>query len=298
MTSDINLEDLHQFITQLEEGLHDHEIWYNNIMRTLICKLHPDQHDLDDDSHKQCQFGQWYYGYSAPKLRENPAFQAMGATHEEMHKLATNVLLSAFNSNNVNVDTYDNFAIAAERLQLEIIALIHEFESSLYTRDPLTRAINRIDMLPMLRELHEMTKRTAISCSLVMLDIDHFKLVNDEYGHQAGDKVLVALAQYITNNIRSYDKLFRFGGEEFIVCMLQTDLANCYQRTEQLRQGLAELPIDIGLKDPIHINASFGITLLDGDITIEQNLERVDKAMYAAKQGGRNCTKKWEPSPA
>lgn len=217
--------------------------------------------------------------------------------HQRTHELAAHLLITADAGNSIFIYDYDNFTNSLERLQLEILALRRELEGMLYSRDLLTDSVGRIDMLPMLREQWELVKRQVIKSScIVMMDLDHFKNINDLYGHSAGDVVLSAAVHYVIENLRSYDKVFRYGGEEFLLCIQNTELTSAYEMIERLREGLAITDINIGTQAPVHISASFGLTLLDPDISVEQSIDRADKAMYAAKSAGRNCTRIWEPS--
>lgn len=212
-----------------------------------------------------------------------------------MHQAAGNLLVSVKNGQAISPQAYDKFSNALERLQLEIFTLRREIEGLLYNRDPLTSTISRIDMLPLLREQQELIKRGVIqSCCLVMMDLDLFKNINDTYGHLNGDKVLVAAAHYIMQNLRPYDKIFRYGGEEFLICFQQTGLKQGHEMVERLREGLAKTAIDIGTEKPIYITASFGLTLLDPNSAVEQSIDQADKAVYAAKSAGRNRTHMWE----
>lgn len=292
--NNIEREELQTSLVHLERAVHNHIQWYNALIRTLCCRLQSDRHDISPQAHHECLFGQWYYDQAPLKIQKHPGFTAIGEAHERMHHLAANLLQISNAGFQINMNDYDHFANAVERLQLEINSLKRELEIMLYTHDPLTGAINRIDMMPMLREWHDMIKRTSMICTVVMIDLDEFKTINDRYGHSAGDKVLVATSRYLLDNLRPYDKMFRFGGEEFLLCMQQTELHTAFNRCEMLRKGIAEMNIDIEDRDPIHITASFGITILDPNSPLETCIERSDKAMYAAKSAGRNCTKIWE----
>ncbi len=292
----INREELQTILTHLDQALYNHVQWHNALLRTLICHLPPDKHNISPKAHKECLFGQWYYNDSPQKLKDHQGFSILGDSHRYMHQLATHLLLTIEAGSPIQTHDYDNFANAMERMRLEIFSLKHEVEMSLYTHDPLTGAINRTDMLPVLRELHEMVKRETQKCSIAMMDLDKFKEINDHFGHPAGDKVLVALVRYITDHLRPYDKLFRYGGEEFLICMQQTELNSCYERIEILREGIAELPIDIGRLDPVHLTASFGVTEFDRNSSVEHFIEHADKALLLAKSGGRNCTRVWDSS--
>lgn len=214
-----------------------------------------------------------------------------------MHEAATLLLVATSSGKAITPYDYDNFANTLERMRLEIFAMRHELEGLFYNRDPLTNAINRVDMLPILREQQELVKhKITQSCCLVMMDLDHFKNTNDQHGHLAGDKVLAASAHYIIENLRPYDKVFRYGGEEFLICMQNIDLKGALEILERIREGLAKLDINIGEEKPTHITASFGLTLLEPDTPIEQSIDRADKAAYAAKAANRNCVRTWEPN--
>lgn len=122
---------------------------------------------------------------------------------------------------------------------------------------------------------------------LVIADIDHFKLVNDKYGHLAGDKVLRVVAKTLRKRLRRADFIARFGGEEFVILLPATDSAKALQLMEKLREQIRECPFHYN-KDPLEITVSFGIAEVQGSDTCEALFERADKALYAAKDAGRD----------
>jgi len=288
--------EMQAVILQLDQAIYNHAQWYNSITRTLICGLPYDRRDVAKDAHRQCPLGQWYYGADPDKLRPHPGFVAMESEHKNMHRLAAKLLQTAASGAVISTLDFDGFMNALERLRLQIYTLKRELEDSLYNLDSLTGANNRIGMLTRLREQQDLVKRQVQSCCIAMMDIDRFKAVNDTYGHMAGDRILAISAHYVMEHSRPYDKLFRYGGEEFLLCMQNTNAPVGYEVVERVRQGLAATPIDFGGKSAIQITMSFGVTLLDPDVSVEQSIERADKAMYAAKTAGRNCTRMWEPS--
>jgi diguanylate cyclase (GGDEF)-like protein len=127
-----------------------------------------------------------------------------------------------------------------------------------------------------------------------MMDVDHFKAVNDTYGHGAGDQALATSTRYVMAHLRPYDKLFRYGGEEFLLSMPNTDATTGYEVVERVRQGLAATPILYDGKATLQITMSFGLAMLDPDVSVERSIDRADKAMYVAKAAGRNCTRIWD----
>ncbi len=150
-------------------------------------------------------------------------------------------------------------------------------EKMAYT-DHLTKIYNRqmFDQL-YLKEL-ENKKRYGDTLSLVMLDIDHFKNINDTYGHDIGDKILVALTQLISKHLRTNDIFARWGGEEFLILMPRTDKAIAYEKAQELREIIQDHQDQIP-----QFTVSFGVTqILDSDKGLSAFI-RVDKALYEAK---------------
>lgn len=291
---EVNRDQLQTIVAQLKEALYSHQLWHGAMVRTLACGLPGDKHDVSETAHTECRFGQWYYSDAPEKLRNHPGFIAIGEQHQRMHHQAKLLLLSAYTGKPIVPLDFDNFSNALERLRLEIAALERELENSLFNHDALTGAITRFDILPTLREQQELVKRHAQVCYIAMMDLDNFKAINDLYGHPAGDHVLATAVHYLITHLRPYDKVFRYGGEEFLLCMPYTELTAGFERVKSLGEGLAELEIDIGDKKPIHITASFGLTLLEADVPVGTSIDRADKALYAAKSAGRNCVKIWD----
>ena len=144
-------------------------------------------------------------------------------------------------------------------MHLEIYSLKHELEELFHNRDTLTGAENRTSMLTRMREQHELVKRGVQQCSIVIMDLDHFKAVNDTYGHSVGDKMLVAWASYIKQNLRPYDRIYRYGGEEFLLSFPSTDINAALDIIERLRSGISTVSIDADTTKPTMVTASFGV---------------------------------------
>lgn len=291
---EVTRDELQAMVAQLKEALYNHQAWHGALVRTLVCGLPGDKHDTSDLAHAECRFGQWFYSEAPEKLRHHPGFIAMGEEHQRLHHLAKLLLVAAQGGSRIAPLDYDNFSNALERLRLEISSLERELENSLFNHDSLTGAITRFDILPTLREQQQLVKRHAQVCYIAMMDFDNFKAVNDLHGHSAGDRVLSAAVRYLIKHLRPYDKVFRYGGEEFLLCMPYTELAEGQERIEGLGAGIAALDIDVGEEQPIHISVSFGLTLLDPDIPVGASIDRADKALYAAKSAGRNCIRTWD----
>lgn len=138
---------------------------------------------------------------------------------------------------------------------------------------------------------HEIARchREKRTVGVVLLDIDHFKKVNDTYGHFAGDAVLRETASRLRTNMRPYDQVGRYGGEEFLVVLPNCEMDQAVNQAERMRQRLCATPMMVdGVQ--LSISASFGVTISDGSERIPDVFVRVaDEALYRAKAGGRNC---------
>ena len=156
--------------------------------------------------------------------------------------------------------------------------------------DPLTGLYNRRYMETHLATLLDQTTKRGKSVSILVIDIDYFKAVNDCHGHDIGDQVLQEFAERIRSNIRTIDMACRFGGEEFVLVMPDTDMSLAYKIGERLRQIVASAPFDVVENEPpLDITISIGISALQHpDDTPDDILKRADQALYRAKRDGRN----------
>lgn len=288
-------EQMRTALKELEQASYNHDQWAETLYGTLICRLTPDDRDTDRNAHHTCRFGQWYYGSGNAALKNYPGFSEIGLEHERMHQYATSLLRASVDGVPISIKDYERFLTALKRLHLEISSVQRELESALFNLDPLTGTPSRLGMLSKLREQQEFVRRNH-ACTIAMMDLDLFKSVNDKYGHLVGDKVLIGFAHYIMAHLRPYDKVFRYGGEEFLICLADTDLETGSVIIERMREELASLPFEADGKVSFNVTVSFGIALLDADISVEQSIDRADKALYVAKAKGRNRVVSWEPS--
>ena len=159
----------------------------------------------------------------------------------------------------------------------------------LATIDGLTGVLNRRRLTETIEDAHLKAKRYVRTAGILMIDLDHFKRVNDTYGHEAGDEVLRTVSRTFSERLRSSDAIGRFGGEEFVVLLPETDLAGASALAERLRKAVADLKIQLPGGQTVGVTASFGVSVLQPeDPTYEAVLRRADQALYRSKQAGRN----------
>jgi diguanylate cyclase (GGDEF)-like protein len=151
-----------------------------------------------------------------------------------------------------------------------------------------TKAFNQRYLFPRLREEIERARRYVIPLSVLLLDLDHFKRVNDTHGHAAGDKVLRIFSERIQARIRHSDVVVRRGGEEFVIIMPQTNDEQAGAAAERIRDGMASEPFDLGQGVEISQTVSIGVATWDGRETAESLEKRADQGMYRAKRQGRD----------
>lgn len=166
------------------------------------------------------------------------------------------------------------------------------FLSLMATTDTLTNAGNRRALEEKLLDIAtKLTRYPDQHCSLIMFDLDHFKEINDKYGHGCGDRVLQNFANVISKRIRQTDSLYRFGGEEFVVILENTHLTEAMQLAAELSKEIENSQWHI---DGLRITVSAGIAQFSGKESTYEWLSRADEALYKAKSNGRNCCIPWD----
>ncbi|MEN8514213.1 GGDEF domain-containing protein [Burkholderia sp. RS02] len=180
-------------------------------------------------------------------------------------------------------------AMARTEQALQALQRTNEKLEHLAATDPLTGAANRRQFIERVEAEIALAKRNGAPFSLLSLDLDHFKAINDSYGHQAGDQVLQRFVNKCLDAIRPYDGVARVGGEEFMVLLPQAALDTAQSIGERIRAAIAGAPFEAGIGKPIEVTVSVGASEFgrDGE-TIDAILRKADERLYRAKHQGRN----------
>ncbi len=187
--------------------------------------------------------------------------------------------------------------IMSERLRYSNLVLADSFEmqrmyQQFATIDALTGLHNRGWLDEMFGREIQRSTRDGLTACLLMIDVDHFKNINDEYGHLAGDRVLVAVGESIRKPLRPNDLVARFGGEEFSVLLPETSLQNAVTIAERLRERISETdPVIIDNKELAKVTVSIGVAEFKPGDSLETMIASADAVMYQAKKAGRNCVR-------
>lgn len=152
-------------------------------------------------------------------------------------------------------------------------------------QDPLTQVMNRASMEQALPREIGLAQRHGAPLSLLVIDVDYFKSINDTHGHLVGDQVLCRVAQIIQDCLRSTDLVYRYGGDEFVVCLPSTPLDSAVEVAERIRQAACAADMGVDIK----MGLTIGATEIGSSCTMNSAFERADVALYEAKRRGRNC---------
>lgn len=231
---------------------------------------------------------------SAERTRNVPIL--MVGADEDMSRIAHGLEIGAHDYILRPVDRNELLArvrtqIRRKRFQ-ERLRSTYELSLSMALTDALTGLYNRRYFEVHLQKLVQKNKTSKKSLGVLMMDIDHFKSINDTYGHNVGDEILKVFAQRIQDSLRSFDLVARLGGEEFIALLPDVGDEKAKFIAERLRRAIADVPVECSAPDgKITVTVSIGGAIIEHqDISNEEILKRVDDALYQAKNGGRNCT--------
>ncbi len=170
----------------------------------------------------------------------------------------------------------------------KLTTIVENFMKMEEGKDTLTRALNRRYLPSIFQRETEISIRLGRRFSTLMLDIDHFKAVNDTHGHKAGDAVIATVAGTLNANVRSSDFVFRYGGEEFLLLLAESDEATAAAVGEKLRRLIEAEQVDLGDGRVLSVTASVGVAEHDGHPDYERTIAAADEALYRAKNNGRN----------
>ncbi|MEP7050818.1 MAG: diguanylate cyclase [Pseudomonadota bacterium] len=242
-------------------------------------------------------------------------FLALRATRPDLANIPV-IMLTAEGDANRKVEVFDQGAsdyvtkpfnerelLARVRVHYRLKILQDELRDAnkrleaLADTDGLTGLFNRRYFDGLLTRELQRTARYKSPLGLVLLDLDHFKTINDTYGHAMGDQVLRNVGQIVTSGVRVTDSAARYGGEEMAIVFTQTSAVGVSDVTERLRKSISEFTHVLGDRS-VQCTASFGISVCDGRVappSATEFIERADRALYRAKHGGRNKVMQWTP---
>jgi len=285
------IEDKFRALEELEEHLGHHLTWADRLNRSLACRIPADPEVTSEKAHCECRLGQWLLGRGKEYFGRSPRFRVIVNAHEVTHDRARQMAHRLQNGGAIEPARYDAFLDSLKTLQTEIKAIHGELSALINSADPLTGAENRISMRVRLEERIDACSQPPSKSWFLMMDLDHFKKVNDTYGHPTGDAVLAGIANTVKTNIRADDLFFRYGGEEFLICIDKVDRRRIEEIADRLRLSIARQKFSGPDNQVFSVTASFGVLQLERTMSMSEALNRTDAALYQAKNDGRNCVR-------
>lgn len=279
-------KEIDETIRGLNQSTDAHFRWLVKILRFIDNRNQDLPEICSGEAHLHCEFGHWLSTRLLEEREDTSFLLDINKKHIYVHQACRN-LITAIEQHRQTNDVFDHF----EQSLLAFTEALTTYKVHLLQ---LRTSYDALTGLPLRRILDEsfgsMNKELgADGLYLLLLDIDHFKKVNDNYGHLNGDIVLRSLALNISNNIRRSESMYRYGGEEFIVLLHATNDHEAVTIAERLRRDIARLEIIAG-EHIIRITFTGGLTRIHQDETLREVLERADIALYTGKKSGRNCT--------
>lgn len=281
-------DQLADVVLNLEKADENHRLWLRDLHTSAVCG-HPFSKDVfSEHAHCECKFGQWYYGNGLAVLHSRPDYQELDGLHRRMHDSAREMAITLISGEDLAVATYHEFVDRQQQFSEKLLQLRDKLREHQFSFDSLTGVMTRGPFMQALEgEVARILREDATAC-IALLDIDHFKRINDEHGHLVGDQVLQIMGQYLVRHLRPYDSVCRYGGEEFMLCLPHTPREEAVAVMDRIRDQMRDLtgPAEGQLAFPV--TASVGIAEMDVNLSLEANIDRADRALYAAKSAGRN----------
>jgi len=278
-----------QTLKRLGTSLTYHANWLKTLHRTLICGGDAPADDLSKDAHHYCAFGRWYYNEPDQQLRSLSQYELVGELHRRVHDEARHLLNVNQAAREISTGDYESFMVVAHEFRTAVQTLQFEMFCQVCAVDHLTGVWNRYALSHKLSQEFQRVQRSDLPCSIAILDFDHFKRINDTHGHLAGDEVLKSVVEYFLSQLRQYDNIFRYGGEEFLLMFPDTGLQDAESLLQRIRAGLKSEPVALKNGEKVTVTVSIGLATMDGSSSEREVLEAADCALISAKLNGRDC---------
>ena len=280
-------------VTELDLAIDDHVRWLEKWHRVMICGSSGERSLIAEEARLECRFDAWYGLNRETGLADQAAFNELDLTHQELHELARQMASRGWHGQSIGRHDYDRMMQSVSGFNEIARRIIAGYRAALSDLDVVTGLYNRHRMLADLQREHERAARGNEPCSLALADIDELSRINEAHGLPVGDRILAGTARCMLAQLRPYDGVYRLGGEEFLICLPNTDLKAAATIVERLRQALAGTPLVLDDGQTVPATASFGLVHFRPAMSVDDAFYQLEDAMQAAKAGGRNRTVIW-----
>lgn len=279
--------DFQNFVSALDTAQQAHFQWSRRILRCAVLHTRPQEDMMRENAHHICLFGQFleqhqiaFYTINAERAEQ------LFLVHKQMHDAIRTIAIPISQGLPGNEADLNEFETAQEAM-LDHLAFFKTNAIHQYTQ------IDSLTGLPLRQRLTQDYDAKRDCCQgdvgLMFIDVDHFKSINDSYGHNIGDQVLQHLVKQTYSQLDSHQSMYRYGGEEFVVMTCNLNKPHgVLALAEQIRTSLFDTPIQIDNGGVIQISVTIGIAMASGGEPLANLIERADHAMYLGKKQGRN----------
>ncbi len=267
-----------------------HLIWLSDLAQHI---KEGDKHLFPETDDTMCAFGKWLHGDGKKLIENNSKYKSIDNLHKNLHLFAKKIYaILGVGEYHILMTYLEKCELISLSIGTELALLDHMMINNKMAKDTLTGALNRYSLHTLFENEYELALATGTSFVLAMCDLDHFKDINDKYGHVAGDYVLKTFVDIVKKTLRSSDVIIRYGGEEFIIMLPAITHKNGYKVLDKIRQTLEDTVVMFqGMQ--IKITVSIGMMeihpkLLYKKHFVDEYIMQVDQKLYNAKENGRN----------
>ncbi|KGT47689.1 diguanylate cyclase [Acinetobacter sp. HR7] len=276
-------------LVEIAEGIRLHVAWAQKVFQYLVLKTSPEPEFSEKKSHLLCDFGNWFELNRNKLEKISPAkTQALEQAHCLVHQHMHRIFFRMNENQQVDASLVEQYQTSQNTLLELLIYFRAYFITQALQYDPLTGLPLRYGMEEQFNALRQITKKNQKILAVGLLDLDHFKRVNDQYGHQSGDEVLAHTAQILRDSLRDTDHIFRYGGEEFLIFLEVDHTDSLHEIIDRIFQSIHSKPTQLKSGEVIHTTATIGIILVEPNESMQTAIARADQAMYQGKQQGRD----------
>ncbi|WP_435627169.1 diguanylate cyclase [Candidatus Ferrigenium straubiae] len=258
--------------------------WAQQILLKLLAE--GSAAELPDIKHSE--FGMWLQHKAAIIFESAPELEQIRRRIEDVEKSLFPKLIESRKNPGDGGALMKEIEAGIAEIKFMLGGLFDRFIEVESGRDALTRLLNRRFLPAVLTREMALARRSSVPFAVLLLDLDRFKKINDTYGHAAGDLVLQQAADLVTGSVRAGDFVFRYGGEEMLVVLVEVGREQALQVAESIRQKFAAEPLRVGDGQTTQVTTSVGIATYNGHPDYETMLKDADGALYEAKEAGRN----------
>lgn len=279
------------FITELDAAVAAHMDWTRRVLRCAVLRASPGEDVLAPLAHTLCRFGRWF-GENKAQFEQLDAqdTNALEAVHRTMHDAIRSIcadLLAGRPGQSADLETF-------EQTQGELIRLMSHFKTQFLANavrhDHLTGLPLRYGIEDEFNLIQRISKRNqgGFLLYVMMIDVDHFKQINDTHGHPVGDIALRHLADVLKRTKRANEPLYRFGGEEFLLLMQCTSPLEVPHTAQRFLDAVRNAPVPVSRDLSLTLTVTVGLSRSGDDEELSSVIERADKALYEGKRAGRD----------